>query len=119
MNYRLRFSINVVGNCDKGGKTTLLIQRWTPTSLPPSLPPSPGRWVNGEGEGMRVGPGRIFPFHTRPDHMPIGHAHNHTPVARGAGAASALLQTTSGEERRIAQYNKGCKPLLYCGRSIT
>jgi len=31
--------------------------------------------------------------------MPVGHAHNHTPVARGAGAASALLQTitvTSG-----------------------
>ena len=25
MNYRLRFSINVVGNCDKGEKTTLFI----------------------------------------------------------------------------------------------
>ena len=33
-------------------------------------------------------------------HMPVGHAHNHARMARGAGAASALLQTTSGRYLR-------------------
>ena len=73
--------------------------------LPPSLPGEVDEWRGGGEEG---GPrAHISISYPARSHMPIGHAHNHTPVARGAGAASALLQTTSGEERRIAQYNKG------------
>ena len=49
--------------------------------------------LENENNGMYTDPTvpEAFPFHTRPDHTPVGHAHNHTHFARGTRAASVLL----------------------------
>jgi len=36
--------------------------------------------------------------------MTVGHAHSHTPVARGTRAASALLQTTDNKRQICSHY---------------